>query len=112
MKNIIFKVLYLFTLSISLLSCKKLIDLDAPAVSDYSSENLFNTVDQAKLTTYGIYFTFTNDIYTRTVNSSFDTDTDEMQIQGNADQSARRLIGRYNLLPDNTGNETKKVFDR
>lgn len=112
MRNIIFKVIYLFTLSTLLFSCKKLINLDAPAVSDFSSENLFNTVDQAKLTTYGIYFTFTNDIYTRTVNSSFDSDTDEMQIQGSADQTARRLIARYNLLPDNTGNETKKVFDR
>ncbi|GEO03736.1 starch-binding protein [Adhaeribacter aerolatus] len=86
--------------------------LETPPVSDYSSENLFQTVEQARMTTYGIYYTFTHDIYSRSMNTNVSNDTDEMQCQGSADATARRVIARYNTTPSNTGTDLKKIFDR
>lgn len=90
-------------------SCE-LIDLDTPSASDYSSDNLFKTVDQARMTVFGIYYTFTHDIYSRTINTHLSCDTDEMQTSGGLTTSARNLAARYNTPPDNS--ELTKVFDR
>ena len=52
-------------ITLSFMSCESLVNLDTPSKSDYSSDNLFQTISQAKMTTYGIYYTFTNDIYSQ-----------------------------------------------
>ena len=78
------------------MSCEGLINLDTPSESDYSSDNLFKTVSQAKMTTYGIYYTFTNDIYSRTINTHISCDVDEVQTSGGLATSARNMAARYN----------------
>ena len=94
---------------LSFVSCD-MFDLDTPSKSDYSSENLFNTVSQAKMTTYGIYYTFTNDIYTRTINTHLSCDVDEVQTSGGLATSDRNIAARYNTIPTNA--ELTKVWDR
>jgi starch-binding outer membrane protein, SusD/RagB family len=91
-------------------SCN-LIDLDTPSASDYSSDNLFKTVSQVRMTIYGTYNTFTHDIYSRTINTHYDCDNDEMQVQGALNASGRRIMGRYNTTPY-VGTEMQKVWDR
>lgn len=108
MKSII---ILIGVIAISLISCDKLFDLDTPSKSDYSSENLFQTVSQARMTTFGIYYTFTHDIYSRTINTHYGCDTDEMQVQGSLNSSGRRIMGRYNVTPY-VGTEMTKVYDR
>jgi starch-binding outer membrane protein, SusD/RagB family len=85
-------------------------DLDTPSKSDYSSENLFTTVSQAKMTTFGIYYTFTNDIYTRTINTHLSCDVDEVQTSGGITTADRNLLARYNSATANA--ELTKVWDR
>jgi hypothetical protein len=85
-------------------------NLDTPSESDYSSDNLFKTVSQARMTTYGIYYTFTNDIYSRTINTHLSCDVDEVLTSGGTSTSARSLAARYNSPPDNS--EFDKVWNR
>ncbi len=94
---------------LSFTSCN-IFDLDTPSQSDYSSDNLFKTISQAKMTTYGIYYTFTNDIYTRTINTHLSCDNDEMQTSGGITTADRNLAARYNSATANT--ELTKVWDR
>jgi hypothetical protein len=94
---------------LSLVSCD-VVDLDTPSASDYSSDNLFQTVSQARMTVYGIYYELTHDIYSRTINTHLSCDTDETQTSGGLATSARNLAARYNTPPDNS--ELTKVFDR
>jgi len=96
----------LYAITLMLVSC----ELDTPSESDYSSDNLFKTVSQAKMTTYGIYYTFTNDIYTRTINTHLSCDVDEVMTSGGTSTSARSMLARYNSPPDNS--EFTKVWDR
>lgn len=96
----------LCAITLSFVSC----ELDTPSESDYSSDNLFKTVSQAKMTTYGIYYTFTNDIYTRTINTHLSCDVDEVLTSGGTSTSARSMLARYNSPPDNS--EFTKVWDR
>lgn len=95
----------------SFISCENIIDLDTPSKSDYSSDNLFQTISQARMTVLGIYYTFTHDIYSRTINTHYDCDNDEMQVQGSLNSAGRRVMGRYNTTPY-VGTEMTKVFDR
>lgn len=111
MKTKTFKLFYIsLCILISFVSCN-LIDLDTPSQSDYSSDNLFKTVSQARMTTLGIYYTFTHDIYSRTINTHYSTDTDEAQVQGGLNSAGRRLLSRYNATPY-VGSELTKVYDR
>ena len=87
-----------------------IVDLDTPSASVYSSDNLFQTVSQARMTTFGIYYTFSHDIYSRTINTHLSCDTDEMQTAGGIATSARNMAARYNTPPENS--ELTKVFDR
>lgn len=100
----------LCAITLSFVSCEGLINLDTPSKSDYSSDNLFRTVSQVKMTTYGIYYTFTNDIYSRTINTHLSCDVDEAQTSGGLGTSARNILARYNSIPDNS--EFTKVWDR
>ncbi len=84
--------------------------LDTTSKSDYSSSNLYQTISQAKMTTYGIYYTFTNDIYTRTINTHLSCDNDEVQTSGGLATSDRNIAARYNTVPTNA--ELTKVWDR
>lgn len=112
MKTIKIKNLYIALCAISILfvSCESLINLDTPSESDYSSDNLFQTISQAKMTTYGIYYTFTNDIYSRTINTHLSCDVDEVQTSGGLATSDRNIAARYNTIPTNA--ELTKVWDR
>src|SRR4051794_6593051 len=92
-------------MSLVFISCKKFYDLNAPAVSDYSSENLFKTVAQARMTVLGVYETFTEDIYSRRIATTFSADTDEDQVQGGVDASGRRMLARYTSTPDGVNSE-------
>jgi starch-binding outer membrane protein, SusD/RagB family len=112
MKTRIMKCVFIasWTILLSFMSCESVINLDTPSESDYSSDNLYKTVSQAKMTTYGIYYTFTNDIYSRTINTHLSCDVDEVQTSGGLSTSARNILARYNTIPDNT--EFSKVWDR
>src|SRR5665647_1302708 len=90
----------LYAIILLFVSCDKF-NLDTPSQSDYSSDNLFQTVSQAKMTTFGIYYTFTNDIYTRTINTHLSCDDDEMQTSGGISTSDRNLAARYNSATAN-----------
>lgn len=100
----------LCVISISLMSCERVIDLDTPTESDYSSDNLYKTVSQARMTTYGIYYTLTNDIYSRTINTHLSLDADDAQTSGGLATSDRNKTARYNTPVTNA--ELTKVFDR
>ena len=62
------------------------------------------------MTTYGIYYTFTNDIYSRTINTHLSCDVDEVQTSGGLATSDRNIAARYNTIPTNA--ELTKVWDR
>lgn len=110
--SILNKIFIVFGIMIlTCVSCEDFIDLDTPSKSDYSSDNLFQTVSQARMTTLGIYYTFTHDIYSRSINTHWSNDTDEMQQQGGLNSAARRVMARYNTTPY-IGTEGTKVFDR
>jgi hypothetical protein len=108
-RKILFICIALCTIVLSFASCDKF-NLDTPSESDYSSDNLFKTVSQAKMTTFGIYYTFTNDIYSRTINTHLSCDDDEMQTSGGITTADRNLLARYNSATANT--ELTKVWDR
>lgn len=112
MKTRIIKNIHIAILAITfpLVSCESLFDLDTPSESDYSSDNLYQTVSQARMTTYGIYYTFTNDIYSRTINTHLSCDVDEVQTSGGLATSDRNIAARYNTVPAN--GELTKVWDR
>lgn len=112
MKTTILKKIYIafFAITFSLVSCENVFDLDTPSESDYSSDNLYQTVSQARMTTYGIYYTFTNDIYSRTINTHLSCDVDEVQTSGGLATSDRNIAARYNTVPANA--ELTKVWDR
>ena len=97
-------------ITLLIMSCESLTNLDTPSESDYSSDNLFQTISQAKMTTYGIYYTFTNDIYSRTINTHLSCDVDEVQTSGGLATSDRNIAARYNTIPTNA--ELTKVWDR
>lgn len=108
-RKILFICIALCAIVLSFASCDKF-NLDTPSKSDYSSDNLFKTVSQAKMTTFGIYYTFTNDIYSRTINTHLSCDDDEMQTSGGITTADRNLLARYNSATANT--ELTKVWDR
>jgi len=113
MKTRVIKIIYLLVciFTTSFISCEKMFNLDTPSKSDYSSDNLFQTISQARMTTYGTYYTLTNDIYSRTINTHYSCDTDEWMSQGALNSTARRALARYNATPY-LGTEFAKVFDR
>jgi hypothetical protein len=98
-----------FAIAVSFMSCE-IINLDTPTKSDYSSDNLFQTVSQVQMSIYGIYYTFTNDIYSRTINTHLSCDVDECQTAGDLATSDRNIAARYNTVPTNA--ELQKVWDR
>ena len=104
-----YRFIALCAITVSFMSCD-LINLDTPSESDYSSDNLFRTVSQVKMTTYGIYYTFSNDIYSRTINTHISCDVDECQTAGDLATSDRNIAARYNTVPTNA--ELTKVWDR
>ena len=111
MKTRIIYKFFIITLVIALTSVScEVIDLDTPSASVYSSDNLFQTVSQARMTVYGTYYTFSHDIYSRTINTHLSCDTDEMQTSGGIATSARNMAARYNTPAENS--ELTKVFDR
>lgn len=111
MKTRISKKFFISSIAIAMISAScDLIDLDTPSASDYSSDNLFETISQVQMTIYGTYYTFTHDIYSRTINTHLSCDTDVMQTSGGIATSARNMAARYNTPPDNS--ELTKVFDR
>jgi len=113
MKTRVIKNIYILVciITASFMSCENFFNLDTPSKSDYSSDNLFQTISQARMTTYGTYYTLTNDIYSRTINTHYSCDTDEWMSQGALNSTARRALARYNATPY-LGTEFTKVFDR
>lgn len=114
MNTIKIKSIYILVcvIGLSLSSCKKLVELGTPPVSDYSSENLFKTVAQARMTVFAIYTTFTEDTYSRRIATTFSADTDETQVQGGVDPTGRRQLARYASTPSGVNSDMYPVWNR
>jgi len=68
--------------------------------SFYSSNNFFQTVEQANMAVMGVYDLLgTTKLYGQVVSTIFPTDTDLAQIKGTGDDGSKRSIGHYTSHP-------------
>lgn len=71
--------------------------------SFYSSNNFFQTVEQANMAVIGVYDLLgTTKLYGQVVSTIFPCDTDISQIKGTGDDGSKRSIGHYTSQPSIT----------
>ncbi|MBI9061400.1 MAG: RagB/SusD family nutrient uptake outer membrane protein [Marinilabiliaceae bacterium] len=100
-KSLYTSILILAILGIAGSSCED--QLKEEPRSFYSSNNFFQTVEQANMAVIGVYDLLgTTKLYGQVVSTIFPCDTDISQIKGTGDDGSKRSIGHYTSQPSIT----------
>lgn len=114
MKNMLFDRIKvgcaLLIAAVSLVACDDF--LTVPSKSNYDSENLFGTVDQARMTAYGAYVLMAHPMYGRKVVTMTTTDTDVMRTSGGWETVGRKNFARYSSTPASVDTELNGLWNK
>lgn len=86
--------------------------LTVPSESNYDSENLFQTVTQARMAAYGAYVVMAHPMYGRKVVTMTTTDCDIMRTQGGWETVGRRNFSRYSSTPSSVDTELNSLWNK
>lgn len=86
--------------------------LTVPSASNYDSENLFQTVVQARMTAYGAYVMMAHPMYGRKVVTMTTTDCDILRTQGGWETVGRRNFSRYSSTPSSVDTELNSLWNK
>lgn len=112
-RNLFFKIkagLLSVLLVASLTSCDDF--LTVPSESNYDSENLFQTVVQARMAAYGAYVVMTHPMYGRKVVTMTTTDCDILRTSGGWETVGRRNFSRYSSTPASVDTELSGLWNK